>query len=99
MLAMLGATVILSIVIALCTLVIGSLVGYFVRIKIHEKSLGQTKASSEKLIEDAQDKDEAIQSANEEIVEMLKQETNKVLNKVLYIRSLGMKNAFNRSDN
>ena len=53
----------------------------------------------EKLIEDAQDKDEAIQSANEEIVEMLKQETNKVLNKVLYIRSLGMKNAFNRSDN
>lgn len=53
MLAMLGATVILSIVIALCTLVIGSLVGYFVRIKIHEKSLGQTKASSEKLIEDA----------------------------------------------
>ena len=55
--------------------------------------------SLEKLIEDAQDKDEAIQSANEEIVEMLKQETNKVLNKVLYIRSLGMKNAFNRSDN
>lgn len=53
----------------------------------------------EKLIEDAQDKDEAIQSANEEIVEMLKQETNKVLNKVLYIRSLEMKNAFNRSDN
>ena len=53
----------------------------------------------EKVIEDAQDKDEAIQSANEEIVEMLKQETNKVLNKVLYIRSLGMKNAFNRSDN
>lgn len=53
----------------------------------------------EKLIEDAQDKDEAIQSANEKIVEMLKQETNKVLNKVLYIRSLGMKNAFNRSDN
>ncbi len=53
----------------------------------------------EKLIEDAQNKDEAIQSANEEIVEMLKQETNKVLNKVLYIRSLGMKNAFNRSDN
>ena len=53
----------------------------------------------EKLIEDTQDKDEAIQSANEEIVEMLKQETNKVLNKVLYIRSLGMKNAFNRSDN
>ena len=53
----------------------------------------------EKLIKDAQDKDEAIQSANEEIVEMLKQETNKVLNKVLYIRSLGMKNAFNRSDN
>ena len=53
----------------------------------------------EKLIEDAQDKDETIQSANEEIVEMLKQETNKVLNKVLYIRSLGMKNAFNRSDN
>ena len=53
----------------------------------------------EKLIEDAQDKDEAIQLANEEIVEMLKQETNKVLNKVLYIRSLGMKNAFNRSDN
>ena len=53
----------------------------------------------EKLIEDAKDKDEAIQSANEEIVEMLKQETNKVLNKVLYIRSLGMKNAFNRSDN
>ena len=53
----------------------------------------------EKLIEDAQDKDEAIQSANEEIVEMLKQETNKVLNKVLYIISLGMKNAFNRSDN
>ena len=53
----------------------------------------------EKLIEYAQDKDEAIQSANEEIVEMLKQETNKVLNKVLYIRSLGMKNAFNRSDN
>ena len=53
----------------------------------------------EKLIEEAQDKDEAIQSANEEIVEMLKQETNKVLNKVLYIRSLGMKNAFNRSDN
>lgn len=53
----------------------------------------------EKLIEDAQDKDEAIQSANEEIVEMLKKETNKVLNKVLYIRSLGMKNAFNRSDN
>lgn len=53
----------------------------------------------EKIIEDAQDKDEAIQSANEEIVEMLKQETNKVLNKVLYIRSLGMKNAFNRSDN
>ena len=53
----------------------------------------------EKLIEDAQDKDEAIQSANEEIVEMLKQETNKVLNKVLYIRSVGMKNAFNRSDN
>lgn len=53
----------------------------------------------EKLIEDAQDKDEAIQSANKEIVEMLKQETNKVLNKVLYIRSLGMKNAFNRSDN
>lgn len=53
----------------------------------------------EKLIEDAQDKDEAIQSANEEIVEMLKQETNKVLNKILYIRSLGMKNAFNRSDN
>lgn len=53
----------------------------------------------EKLIEDAQDKDEAIQSANEEIVEILKQETNKVLNKVLYIRSLGMKNAFNRSDN
>lgn len=53
----------------------------------------------EKLIEDAQDKDEAIQSANKKIVEMLKQETNKVLNKVLYIRSLGMKNAFNRSDN
>lgn len=53
----------------------------------------------EKVIEDAQDKDEAIQSANEEIVEMLKKETNKVLNKVLYIRSLGMKNAFNRSDN
>ena len=53
----------------------------------------------EKLIEDAQEKVEAIQSANEEIVEMLKQETNKVLNKVLYIRSLGMKNAFNRSDN
>ena len=53
----------------------------------------------EKIIEDAQDKAIAIQSANEEIVEMLKQETNKVLNKVLYIRSLGMKNAFNRSDN
>ena len=53
----------------------------------------------EKLIEDSQDKAIAIQSANEEIVEMLKQETNKVLNKVLYIRSLGMKNAFNRSDN
>lgn len=38
------------------------------------------------------------EKANQEIAEMLKQETDKVLNKVLFIASLEMKNGFSRAD-
>ena len=38
------------------------------------------------------------EKANEEIVKMLEEETNKALNKVVYNASCMMKNSFSRSD-
>lgn len=82
MLIMLSAwEVTLYIVIALCGLVIGGLVGYVVRIKMHESSLIRTKASTEKLLQEAKieaekTKKESIYEAKQEIV-ILKQEAEK----------------------
>ena len=39
-----------------------------------------------------------IEDANNEITDFVKKETNKLLNKILYVSSLKMKNAFSRSD-
>jgi dipeptidase len=41
----------------------------------------------------------SLEKANEEISSMVKKESQKVLDKVLYIASLHMKNAYSRSDN
>ena len=81
MLAVLANGPVLYIVIALCALVIGGLVGYIARIKMYEKSLGETKASTERLIEEAKKeaertKKESIYEAKQEI-HSLKQEAEK----------------------
>lgn len=53
----------------------------------------------EPLIKEAEDKNKVITEANNEIACMLKEETQNVLSKVLYIASMNMKNGFSRSDN
>ena len=39
-----------------------------------------------------------LEEANNEIVEFIKKETNKLLREILHISSLKMKNSFSRSD-
>ncbi|WP_124058946.1 C69 family dipeptidase [Vaginisenegalia massiliensis] len=51
------------------------------------------------LADPSQDSLALCEKANQNIVDMLKKETDQVLDKVLYLASNGMKNAFSRSDN
>lgn len=53
----------------------------------------------EELIAEEDNKEELITKANQEIADMLQEETEKVLDKVLYETSMHMKNAYARSDN
>lgn len=71
----------LLVTLTLCGLVIGILVGYFVRIKMHEKTLARTKENVSKIISDANEeaektKKQSIYEAKQEI-NSLKTEADK----------------------